>query len=40
MQNNKTQQFARFYIKDLKIKSSKQDNDKYKFEELNISSAD
>ena len=39
MQNNKTQQFARFFIKDLKIKSPKQDSGKFKLDELNISTA-
>ena len=39
MQKNKTQQFAKFFIKDVKTKSPKHENDKYIFDELNISSA-
>lgn len=38
MQNNKTQQFAKFFIKDLKNKLPKQNNDKYEVDQLNISS--
>tara|TARA_B100000579_G_C22798396_1_gene838392 strand:- start:148 stop:270 length:123 start_codon:yes stop_codon:yes gene_type:complete len=40
MQKNKTQQFARFFIKDIKIKTSKDENSKSNFDELNLSSTD
>ena len=38
MQNKETQQFAKFYIRDLKSKSYKFQNDKTKLTELNSSS--
>ena len=39
MQKNKTQQFAKFFIKDLKIKNLKQDK-KTGLDELNFSTLD
>ena len=38
MQNNKTQQFAKFFIKDLKIKTDKLHSDKSEINELNTPS--
>ncbi len=37
MQEQKTQQFAKFYIKDIKIKIQRDDNKKNTFECLNYS---
>tara|TARA_Y100001968_G_C19415342_1_gene748690 strand:- start:472 stop:594 length:123 start_codon:yes stop_codon:yes gene_type:complete len=39
MENNKTQQFARFYLKDLKAKTSKFQSEKPVYQELNNTSA-
>ena len=39
MQNNKTQQFAKFFIKDIKNKSSKNQDNKSTLDNLNYSSA-
>ena len=39
MENLKTQQFAKFYLKDLKLKSSKLQRDKVELSELNSPSA-
>ena len=36
MQEQKTQQFAKFYIKDIKIKVQKDDIKKNSFEKLNL----
>ena len=36
MQDQKTQQFAKFYIKDIKIKVQKGDTKKNSFDELNL----
>ena len=36
MYDQKTQQFAKFYIKDIKIKIQKDSNKKNTFDELNI----
>tara|TARA_Y100001968_G_C18938716_1_gene517667 strand:- start:299 stop:421 length:123 start_codon:yes stop_codon:yes gene_type:complete len=36
MQDQKTQQFAKFYIKDLKTKTQKDNNKNSTFDELNI----
>ena len=36
MQEQKTQQFAKFYIKDIKLKVHKNDNKKHSFDELNL----
>tara|TARA_B100000965_G_C19205450_1_gene589258 strand:- start:167 stop:289 length:123 start_codon:yes stop_codon:yes gene_type:complete len=36
MQDQKTQQFAKFYIKDIKIKMQKDENKKNTFDELNL----
>jgi len=38
MQQKKTQQFAKFFIKDIKSKSDKFENHKSTFDELNFSS--
>ena len=37
MKNQKTQQFAKFFIKDIKTKLPKQHNEKNNFDELNFS---
>ena len=39
MHDQKTQQFAKFYIKDIKIKILKDHNKKNSFSELDLSSA-
>ena len=39
MQKQKTQQFAKFFLKDLKIKTPKYHSEKSEIEELNLSSA-
>ena len=39
MQKQKTQQFAKFYIKDLKFKLQKEQNKNSSHEDLNFSSA-
>ena len=39
MQLQKTQQFAKFYLKDIKIKMQKDCNKKNSFHDLNISTA-
>tara|TARA_Y100001968_G_C18857982_1_gene481235 strand:+ start:439 stop:561 length:123 start_codon:yes stop_codon:yes gene_type:complete len=39
MQNQKTQQFAKFFLKDLKIKSPKYNREKNEQDEFNFSSA-
>ena len=36
MKNRNTQQFAKFYIKDLKVKIHKDENRKNNFEEINF----
>ncbi len=38
MKTQKTQQFARFFLKDLKTKNPKFNNDKSDFDQLNSSS--
>tara|TARA_Y100001968_G_scaffold252296_1_gene237711 strand:- start:647 stop:766 length:120 start_codon:yes stop_codon:yes gene_type:complete len=38
MENQKTQQFAKFYIKDLKIKTSKYNDNKFENEDSTLSS--
>tara|TARA_Y100001968_G_C19309902_1_gene693589 strand:- start:320 stop:442 length:123 start_codon:yes stop_codon:yes gene_type:complete len=37
MQKNKPQQFAKFFLKDIKKKSLVNDNDKYTLDEFNLS---
>ncbi len=39
MQKQKTQQFAKFFLKDLKIKNSKYINEKSDLDEFNFSSS-
>tara|TARA_Y100001968_G_C19141502_1_gene611636 strand:+ start:464 stop:586 length:123 start_codon:yes stop_codon:yes gene_type:complete len=39
MQKKETQQFAKFYLKEIKNKSLKNENNKSIFDELNFSSA-
>tara|TARA_Y100001968_G_C19031514_1_gene560044 strand:+ start:227 stop:352 length:126 start_codon:yes stop_codon:yes gene_type:complete len=39
MQKHKTQQFAKFFLKDLKSKSPLYNNDKPEIDELNFSSS-
>ncbi len=38
MKKNKSQQFAKFFIKDLKPKNSKCNNEKFEIDQLNHSS--
>jgi len=39
MKNNKTQQFARYFLKDIKNKSPKDQDERSDFNELHLSSA-
>ncbi len=39
MQKNKTQQFAKFFLKDIKNTSTKHENDKSTLDKLNYSSS-
>ncbi len=39
MQEQKTQQFAKFYLKDIKIKLQRDHNKKNSFNDLNISTS-
>ena len=39
MKNHKTQQFAKFFLKDLKNKSPKYNNEKIKLDELSFSTS-
>ena len=40
MKEHQTQQFAKFYLKDIKIKLAKDNNKKNPFSELNLSTSD